>query len=308
MGDAKADPVRLSSSQRFVLSVVRTLASLRVLRPRAGHYYSPIPSRKEVRRHAARIFDRSLRDLPGVDLNVEDQLRLLDQLKEFYGEQPFGERPRPGMRYSFGNFFYGCSDAIFLYSIIRFARPKRIIEIGSGFSSFVMLDTNELFFDSRIRLTFVEPNAKRLRSRLKPRDREATVIVEKRVQDVELGIFRELSEGDILFVDSSHVSKAGSDVNHILFEILPSLAEGVFIHFHDIHYPFEYPRQWIEYGMSWNEPYLLHAFLQYNSKFIIRLWNNFLMTFYVDSLRDSMPLCTKPDGFGVGGSLWLQRV
>ena len=185
--------------------------------------------------------------------------------------------------------------------MIRFAQPKRIIEIGSGFSSFVMLDTNELFFDGRIRLTFIEPHGDRLRSRLKGNDLGVAEIISRRVQDVELARFDELGAGDILFVDSSHVSKAGSDVNHILFEILPRLSQGVLVHFHDMFYPFEYPLDWFARGDFWNEDYILRAFLQYNSAFKIRIRNQFLGTFHPEKLGESMPLCMK----NIGGSLWL---
>jgi predicted O-methyltransferase YrrM len=269
-----------------------------------GHFYSPIPSLVEVHRDEARIFDRSRRELSGVDLNQDGQLNLLEQLKQYYGEQPFSAEPSAERRYCFENNFFSYSDALFLYCMIRFAQPRRIIEIGSGFSSFVMLDTNELFFDNRIRLMFIEPYDDRLRSRLRDKDLEAVEIISKRVQEVELTQFDELSAGDILFVDSSHVARVGSDVNHILFEILPRLAQGVFVHFHDMFYPFEYPKEWIEEGRFWNEDYFLRAFLQYNSAFKIRIWNQFLGTYYPEKLRESMPLCIK----SIGGSLWLQRV
>ena len=113
-----------------------------------------------------------------------------------------------------------------------------------------------------------------------------------------------LASGDILFIDSTHVSKAGSDVNHIFFKILPSLAEGVNIHLHDIFYPFEYPKEWIYEGRAWNENYVLHAFLQYNSAFKITFFSNFLARFHHRTFHEKMPLCMK----NTGGSIWLQRV
>ncbi len=268
-----------------------------------GHYYSPIPAIEDVRRDELRIFDRSLRDLPGIDLNVEGQIDLLDKLKQFYDEQPFTAEPSAGLRYYFENDHFSYADGIFLYCMIRFARPKRIIEIGSGFSSFVMLDTNEHFFDNRILLTFIEPYAERLRSRLKDKDLAVAEVVQERVQEVELARFDELHAGDILFVDSSHVAKVGSDVNHVLLEVLPRLSKGVFIHFHDMFFPFEYPQEWIEEGRFWNEDYMVRAFLQYNSAFTISIWNDFLGKFHREKLSRSMPVCIR----NTGGSLWLQR-
>ncbi len=278
---------------------------LEVRRIKPGHYYSPIPSVDDVRINEARIFDRSRRDLPGLDLNVEGQLGLLDQLKGFYNDQPFKAHEYQSLRYYFNNVFYSYTDALFLCCMIRFARPKRIIEIGSGFSSFVMLDTNQLFFDNIIRLTFIEPDDERLRSRLQDRDLEIAEVIKKPVQEVELARFRELGAGDILFVDSSHVAKVGSDVNFIILEILPNLPKGTLVHFHDVFYPFEYPKEWIEeYHRYWNEDYMLRAFLQFNSAFRICLWSHFLGIFHPDKLEECMPLCMKD----IGSSLWLQRV
>lgn len=288
-------------------SLTRTIASLGLLRPRRGHYYSPVPSLPDVRRDRARIFDRSLRSLPGVDFEDARQLELLHELAALYPEQPFTERPGAGNRYHLGNSWFGAADGLFLHLMMRHAQPQRVIEVGSGFSSLVMLDTNEHFFQGATHLTFIEPNAERLLSRLRPGDERRAEIIEQPVQDVDLALFRELTAGDILFIDSSHVSKVGSDVNHLLFSVLPQLAPGVLIHFHDVPYPFEYPEDWIQYGFAWNEAYMLRAFLQFNSEFRIRLWNSYVTQFHGDFLRARMPLCCGGVDFGVGGSLWLER-
>jgi predicted O-methyltransferase YrrM len=298
---------RTRAKREFWLAVGRRLATWRILRVKNGHYYSPVPSIKELRRDASRIFDRSLRSLPGVELNEAAQLALLTELATFYNEQPFSETPRDDIRYFFDNYWYGQADALFLYAMIRRSHPRRIIEIGSGFSSAVMLDTNERFMDRSMRLTFIEPESTRLRKLLKPEDYNSVTIVDQPIQHIDRAIVDELAADDMLFIDSSHVSKAGSDVNHILFDLLPRLAPGVLVHFHDVLYPFEYPREWFELGISWNEPYILRAFLQYNAQFRIRFWNDFMMTFHVEAIRKLMPLCAQPPTFGVGGSLWLQK-
>jgi len=298
---------RTRTKRDFWLAVGRTLATWRILRVKNGHYYSPVPSIKELERDAPRIFDRSFRMLPGVELNEAEQLALLTEFAAFYGEQPFSETPHHDIRYFFDNYWYGRADALFLYSMIRLFRPRQIIEIGSGFSSAVMLDANERFMDRSMRLTFIEPDSSRLRKLLKEGDYASVTTVEERIQDVDPGIVDQLGARDILFIDSSHVSKAGSDLNHILFELLPRLSPGVFVHFHDILFPFEYPKKWFELGISWNEPYILRAFLQYNSQFYIRFWNDFIMRFHSDAIRRLMPLCVDSPSFGVGGSLWLQK-
>jgi predicted transcriptional regulator len=108
---------------------------------------------------------------------------------------------------------------------------------------------------------------------------------------------------DVLVVDSTHVLKTGSDVNTILFEILPALASGVYIHFHDVFYPFEYPREWAYQERAWNEVYALRAFLQYNDAFEIVYFNHFFALFHAERLRVAMPLCATTPGSG----LWLRK-
>ncbi len=132
--------------------------------------------------------------------------------------------------------------------MLRILSPKKFIEVGSGFTSAVTLDTNEFYLDNKIELTFIKPNANLLKSILKKTDN--INLIEKGLQDVPLDVFEQLESGDVLFIDSTHVSKIGSDVNYLFFEILPRLKKGVYIHLHDIFYPFEYPKQWILDGMN----------------------------------------------------------
>jgi hypothetical protein len=269
-----------------------------------GHFYSPVPSPSEVKADEQRIFQTPT-ELPGIDLNEAEQLRLFHLFKEFYGEMPFKAERTDGLRFYFENANYGYSDAICLYSMMRHLRPKRIIEIGSGHSSCVMLDTDELFFNNSISFTFIDPNPWLLTSLLKKGDTDRINLVPARVQDTDPSIFSSLAENDILFIDSTHVSKVGSDVNHLLFEVLPRLQSGVFVHFHDVFYPFEYPRAWIvELGIYWNENYLLRAFLQYNTAFRIVFFNTYLEHFYREQFAESMPLCLK----NPGGSLWIRKL
>jgi hypothetical protein len=93
-------------------------------------------------------------------------------------------------------------------------------------------------------------------------------------------------------------------VNWILFEILPRLADNVLVQFHDVFYPFEYPKEWVTLGVAWNEDYLLRAFLQYNHTFRIEWFNAFLGCFHQDLLKSEMPLCLK----NPGGSIWLRKI
>ena len=275
----------------------------RLLHAPPGHFYSPIPSLREVRRRADRIFGPPPKTLPGIDLNESGQLDLLDRLAEYYPQHPYADESAADTRYRLDNPAYGPADAICLYGMIRHASPRRIIEVGSGYSSCVMLDTNERFFDDRIACTFIEPYPKVLLGLVREADRSRIRLIGKPVQDVPMDVFEELEEGDILFVDSSHVSKVGSDVNHLLFEVFPRLSKGVYVHVHDMLYPFEYSQKWIYRGIAWNEAYLLRSFLQYNGAFRIVLFNSFLEKFHRDRIAERMPLWLQ----SAGGSLWFRK-
>lgn len=270
-----------------------------------GHFYSPIPSIDEVRRDEERLFANVPRSLPGIDFREEAQICLLQTFADrYYAEMPFGAHPSSAHRFYFENPMFSYADALCLYCMIRHFAPKRVIEVGSGFSSAATLDTNDLFFEGRIQTTFIEPHADRLMSLLRDSDKERSTILRSRLQDVEVGLFASLEENDILFIDSTHVSKIGSDVNRIFFEVLPALAAGVIVHFHDIFLPAEYPTRWIYDGCAWNEAYLMHAFLQFNNRYEILLMNHFIARFHEAFISDRMPLFMKNSG----GSFWIRRV
>ncbi|MFA4930954.1 MAG: class I SAM-dependent methyltransferase [Patescibacteria group bacterium] len=230
----------------------------------AGHFYSPLPDLAAVKRKRDKLFDRTQKELPGINVRDQEQRQLLDRLCQYYGDLPFKDERQTGLRYFYNNSAYNQGDAFMLYAMIRHWRPRRIIEVGSGYSSAATLDTNELFLENKIDCTFIEPYPELLFSRLKPDDRERHNFIDQPLQEIDLKIFNQLAANDILFIDSTHVAKIGSDVNYLLFEILPRLQPGVIIHIHDIIFPFEYPEDWVMSGRAWNEAYLLRAFLQFN--------------------------------------------
>jgi len=269
-----------------------------------GHFYSPIPSPDEVRRKEKEIFDTVPRSLPGIDLNEQGQLELLQELRRYYGDFPFGHQKRKDMRFFLDNPSYAHSDAVVLYCMTRHLRPRRIIEVGCGYSSCLMLDTNELYFSRAIALTCIEPYPQLLLSLISREDEKSIELIPRSLQDVDAEKFSELSAGDILFIDSSHVAKINSDVNHIFFRVLPALRSGVYIHFHDIFYPFEYPKQWVYDGLAWNEAYLLRAFLQNNDAFRIEFFNTYLGLFHSEKLLEGIPLPLQY----VGASIWIKKV
>lgn len=269
-----------------------------------GHYYSPLPDVEDLRKRADQVFPPLTRSLPGIDLNEAAQLALLDQLQRYYAELPFPEEPTPGFRYYYQNSYYRHSDAIFLYALLRHLKPQRYIEVGSGFTSALALDTNERFFNNSISCSFIEPYPERLYELLKPGERDRLEIHITPLQEIPLEFFSRLQPNDILLIDSTHVVKTGGDVNYLFFQILPILSPGVYIHFHDIWYPFEYPEKWIYDGWGWNETYFLRAFLQYNTVFKIVLFNTFLEHFHAAWFEQFMPHCLN----SWGGCVWLQKV
>jgi predicted O-methyltransferase YrrM len=268
-----------------------------------GHFFSPIPSLDEIRKDESIIFGKAPETLSGIDLNVDKQLTLFKELARFYPEMPFKAEKSSDLRYHFVNDAYTYGDGIVLYGMIRHLEPKKIIEVGSGFSSCLILDTNDLFFNGQISTTFIEPYPQLLKSLLQEEDEGATNLISKRLQDVSLDVFESLGENDILFIDSTHVSKINSDVNYLIFEILPRLSKGVYIHIHDIFYPFEYPKWWVYEGRGWNEAYLLRAFLEHNRDFRIMLMNTYLRLFHKDVVQNNMPLCLER----MGGSIWIRK-
>ncbi len=267
-----------------------------------GHFYSPINDINEIVENQEKIF-ASRRELAGINMNEAEQFQILETFRNYYELLFFTDLPTLDARYYYNNELYSYSDAIFLFSMIMHSKPKRIIEIGSGFSSAAMLDVNERYFNNSIDITFIEPYTDNLKKILKAGDK--FTLIEKKVQQVDLDIFKSLQENDILFIDSTHVAKTNSDVLFELFEILPLLNKGVKIHFHDIFYPFEYPRDWVvNEKRSWNEIYFLRSFLMYNKTFKILTLNTYLEGEHTKWFEENMPLCLK----NLGGSCWLEKV
>lgn len=278
---------------------------------RPGHYYSPIPDLHEIELKSKHIFDRTVKDVPAIDNNEDSQMRLLNEFSLLYNEMPFPDTKSDGFRYYLDNRYFSYGDGITLYCFLRRFSPKRIIEVGSGFSSAAMLDINDLFLHKKVEFTFVEPFPNRLLGLLSEEDKKNVRVEIRSVQAVNSKIFRSLEKNDILFIDSSHVAKINSDVLHILFHILPQLNEGVIIHFHDILWPFEYPEDWLKGGRAWNEAYILRAFLQYNPLFEILFFNSYIELHHAELLKTAMPGILKiPSIKGTAGntSLWIRKV
>lgn len=267
----------------------------------AGHFYSPLPSIEEVNEY--KNGPRAAGALLGIDFQDEAQFELMKAFAAFYPDIPFRDDAVTGLRYRYINSSYPAGDSIPLHCMIRHLQPKRIIEVGCGNSSCVTLDTNEQFFGSKIELSFIEPYPDFFHSLIRPDEKPHVRLLVQRLQDVAVSEFERLEQNDILFIDSTHVSKLNSDVNYFLFEIFPRLRKGVFVHIHDVFFPFEYPVGWLEEGRAWNEQYILRAFLQFNDHFKIRFFNSYLFDKHEAWFKQNMPHCLTQRG----GSIWLEK-
>jgi hypothetical protein len=261
-----------------------------------GHFYSPVPTMEEATSHLSQLGRAGADTVAGVDLREAGQLDWLERLGTVNDGFPL-----PDGRYHVDNPSFCLGDALTLQGMLRLVRPKRLVEVGSGFSSAVTLDTREHHLDG-LEVTFVEPYPALLESRLRPEDRAAVRILAERVQDVPMAVFSELEPGDVLFIDSSHVVRVGSDAQFLYGEVLPRLPAGVVVHVHDIFFPFEYPLAWVEEGRAWNEAYVLRAMLV-GDTFEILFWNDWMARTHPDRF-----FATFPGTWGSpGGSIWLRR-
>ena len=263
-----------------------------------GHFYHPVPNQKTIDLHTT---FKELESISGIDLNLIKQNNLLAGFLGYVNEfQKY--LSSNNKHYNQDNVFFVLSDAFYLYCMIRKYKPNRIIEVGSGNSSALMVDINEIYFNNTIDITFIEPFTDRLASLIDIKEGGINMI-ENKVQSVSLEVFNDLDENDILFIDSSHVSKFGSDLNYLFFSVIPGLAKGVIIHFHDIIYPFEYPKSWLKQGIYWNEAYMLRNFLAFNKHFEILLFNDFLVQKKMIPTHLQKSFLTAS-----GGSIYLRKI
>ncbi len=266
-----------------------------------GHYYSPVPDLGEIRRQADRIYVRRPGPLTGLDLHEEEQLALFTTLAPLAKDVTFNADPGPDRRYFTNNPAYGVGDAVITQAILRHLRPARYLEVGSGWTTALALDTSDQWLGSGLRVTCIEPYPHDLLNLLRPTD--DVEVIASPVQDVDVARFGELEPNDVLFIDCSHVVKTGSDAHHLVTRVLPAVPVGVYIHIHDIFWPFEYPEVWIEEGRAWSEAYLLHAFLLYNDAFRVVLFNDWLTQWHRERIAGAVPALAP----GAGGAIWLRR-
>ncbi|WP_050478660.1 class I SAM-dependent methyltransferase [Herbaspirillum rhizosphaerae] len=269
-----------------------------------GHYYSPIANTPDIRARQDKIWVET-DSMLGIDLQVEAQVALARELAPYTTniDWPVAQ-PNDPARYFYNNDQFPLPDAEFLYAALQHFRPKKLIEVGSGFSSLVTAEVNRTHFNNAIEFSCIEPYPRQF---LIDGVDGISQLVRQRVEEVETGFFDRLDAGDILFIDSSHVSKVGSDVNYLFFEILPRLRPGVIVHIHDIFLPDEYPKNWmIDQGRNWNEQYLVRAFLQFNDHWKVVWSSHFMGTREPAVMASIFP--RMPERIHHGSSLWFRRV
>lgn len=244
--------------------------------------------------------------LPGLRLDLDRQLRYLERelgtyLREF---RPPAAPGQPGECH-LDNRYYFRGDAEVLYAIIRRHRPRRILELGGGFST--LISAEACAANARdghpVELTSVDPDP---RIRL-PERRAGTVRVERAdARDLPLEAFLALEANDVLFIDTTHTVKLGSEVNRLVLEVLPRLRRGVLVHFHDIFLPYDYPRPWLARGTYLNEQYLVHALLVENPNWEVLITLHALARDRGPALQDAIPSFAGDES--LASALWLRRM
>jgi hypothetical protein len=269
-----------------------------------GHFYSPVVDVSQFQRDKELIYRP--RELLGIDLNVSAQRQRFAALRLHMETMPFSEEPDGKHRYHFNNTSFGFGDAAIYWSMLATLKPRRIMEIGSGYTSGLALDAIDTMGLDTV-CTFIDPYPQLLLKVCGPIAERHTVLVQE-VQKIDPEMVRELRPNDILFIDSSHVVKTGSDVHFELTELLPRLNPGVFVHFHDTFFPFEYPSRWIEeQRLSWNELYFIHCFLCWNSEFTIEFFNDFFVRTQLNELNAFAKSTRERLRLNPGGGLWIRR-
>ncbi|MFH1230649.1 MAG: class I SAM-dependent methyltransferase [Planctomycetota bacterium] len=273
-----------------------------------NHYYNPIPDTRELKddiwlRHS---------ELVGININEAKQLKLLEnfasKFKDEYDKFPSSkEETMNAYDYYSQNESFDSIDSEILYCIIRYFRPLKIFEIGSGFSTYLSAQAilkNEKDGFPGCELVAFEPYPNET---LKKGFPGLANLVSKKVQDIPLSEFRKLKENDILFIDSSHTLKIGGDVQYEYLEILPRLNKGVIVHSHDIFLPAEYPKEWIlKYHRFWSEQYLLQAFLAFNDSFEVLWAGNYMHLKHPDKLGKDFNAYQQ--NRVASGSFWMRKV
>lgn len=254
------------------------------------HYYEPLPDFRSI---TAEQINRR-RTYPGIDFKWDEQLTLVNELTAYSDELR-------ELQFDFDNAFFNGFDAAVYYSLIRHLQPHRVVEIGGGYST--QMADRALRRNGKGNLICIEPYPE---ERLLKADLNIELI-QKRVEEIDLDFFSRLEAKDILFIDSSHTVKFGSDVCYEFLEVFPILKPGIWIQIHDIFFPHDYPADWLlNQRLALNEQYLLEAFLAFNKTFTTQLANHWLCLEHLDEAARLWPNVTSPTHRA--SSFWMKRV
>jgi hypothetical protein len=270
-----------------------------------GHFYSPLPDPRELAAEPrySQLYPTSPPETPGVDWRDEAQLELCRVVFAAQKRIRFADVQNAEANvYTTSNDQFGALDAWVLEAMLRALSPKNMIEVGSGYSSLVTAAVNRDYLGYELDFMCIEPYPRQFLLDGVPG--VSDVLVSK-IQDVPLDTFSRLSDGDVLFIDTSHVVKTGGDVPWIYNQVLPRLAAGVYVHIHDIFLPNEYPWEWVlRDGRAWSEQYLVQSFLSFNAAFEVVFGVNWMCTYHRSEMSEAFPGMAR---YGGGGSLWLRR-
>lgn len=299
LGALRMVPRALARHAMFLLQSQPAVADAWGYHVRAVHYYDPLPDFRAI----APAATQARRMSAAINYDLDGQRALVRRLGLAHGAEITAVAPG----FDFRNPYFAGLDAAMYYALVRDLKPRRVIEVGSGFSTRIA--------DLALRrnrgeghpgeLTCIEPYPQPRLLEAKP----VMTLIEQPVERVPLALFDELAANDILFIDSSHAVKFGSDVCREVLDILPRLQPGVWVHVHDIFMPQDYPASWlIDQRLAFTEQYLLEAFLAFNSSFAVRAIHHWLALDYRDDAHALCPPALWPaDGLGCG-SFWMQRV
>lgn len=261
------------------------------------HFYSPLPIVHQI---PPETWTWSWEGTPGLKFDLEQQLDFLQGLVPWVQDLLSSAKDPPLSNPPLFNGKFDSVDAAVYYALLRQLRPKTVVECGAGYSS--LFAARAITENNHGTLILIDPFPPNFLLEVK---KPFLHLVPKPIQEIDFGVFTDLQPGDVLFYDGSHVSKTGSDVNHFVLKVLPRIKPGVWIHFHDIFLPYEYPRSWLEqYRLFWNEQYLVLAFLLFNPCFEVVAAHHALTQDRPEEVAALFPTLRPL----YGCSLWLKKV
>lgn len=278
--------------------------------PMPVHFYSPIPDINDLEK---RDIWSKRSNMAGIDFNISGQLDLIKRLGKEYGDEcnwPLDSTEDPHQFYlNNQSFSFGCAAS--LHCIIRHYKPSRVIEVGSGMSSLIISSAIGLNAQEKVKeqieYTIIDPYPMQ---KIENGLQGLSYLYKKPVENTDLAIFEQLRENDLLFIDSGHTVRIGGDVNYLILEVLPRLAPGVIVHFHDIPMPYEYPKTYAinpKFRQFWTESYLLQAFLSGNKDFEVLLGMSYLMTDQKEAFKDAFSHYDPTLHVANSGSFFIRR-